>query len=154
MPDIWPTFDIRQITGYPALEISRLSGIRKFLLFSIGYWKARISIPTLIPGDINVTCATNRSPKARTWSRTCEPIQEKSHSHVIYATNLTEILTRWKITGKWNTAAGRNYLSVTCARNLSTVVMPGWNTSDNTQVNNEDPILLYTRVQHLWSKTI
>ena len=27
-PYIWPTFDIRKITGYPALEISRVSGIR------------------------------------------------------------------------------------------------------------------------------
>ena len=26
-PDIWPTFDIRHITGYPALEISRIVSI-------------------------------------------------------------------------------------------------------------------------------
>ena len=36
MPDIWPTFDIRQITGYLKLEISRISGIRIVSISGIG----------------------------------------------------------------------------------------------------------------------
>ena len=32
---VWRTFDIRQLTGYPELEISRISGIRLVLLSGI-----------------------------------------------------------------------------------------------------------------------
>ena len=47
--NIWPTFDIRQITGYTALKISRVSGIRIVSIsgFRPDIENGRISGPTL-----------------------------------------------------------------------------------------------------------
>ena len=49
-PDIWPTFDIRQFTGYPASKISRISCNRIVLISGIrpDIENDRISGPTLI----------------------------------------------------------------------------------------------------------